>query len=47
MKKNDCKEKRFKLYDPIVSFFEWIFSCYMSDGKCISLCLEILKKYDN
>ena len=47
MKDFDLKEKQFKIYDPIESYFECISSCVMEDGTCISRCVEILKKYDN
>ena len=34
--------KTFKL-DPIENYFECISSCDISDGQCISKCIEILK----
>jgi len=47
MKKFDLKEKRFQISDPIESYFECISNCDIEDGTCISMCVEILKKYDN
>ena len=47
MKNHDSKEKQFPISDPIDSYFECISSCDMKDGSCISMCVEILKNYDN
>ena len=47
MKKSDLKEKQFQISDPVESYFECISSCDISDGNCISMCVEILKEYDN
>ncbi len=47
MKNYDFKEKHFKIYDPIESYFECITTCDMRDGRCISKCVEILKKNDD
>ena len=47
MKKSDLKEKQFQISDPVESYFECISSCDISDGNCISICVEILKEYDN
>ena len=46
MKNYDLKEKYFQISDPIESYFECISSCDMKDGKCISMCVEILKEYE-
>ncbi len=32
--------------DPIDSYFECITSCDITDGKCISRCVEILKDHE-
>ena len=47
MKNYDFQEKRFQISDPIESYFECITSCEIRDGKCISRCVEILKRNDN
>jgi len=47
MKKSDLKEKKFQISDPVESYFECISSCDISDGNCMSMCVEILKEYDN
>ena len=47
MKNFDLKDKQFKIADPIESYFECISTCDISDGKCISSCVEILKQNDN
>ena len=46
MKNHDFKEIKFQVSDPIDSYFECISSCDIKDGTCISMCVEILKKYD-
>jgi len=43
MKNYDFQEKQFQTDDPVDSYFECISSCDMSDGSCISKCVEILK----
>ena len=43
MKNYDAQEKKFKLSDPIDSYFECISSCDIKDGSCIARCVEILK----
>ena len=43
----DPQEKYFQISDPIESYFECITSCDVSDGRCISRCVEILKQNDN
>ena len=47
MKNYDFKEKNLKISDPIESYFECISSCDTKDGSCISMCVEILKQYEN
>ena len=47
MKNNDFQEKQFQISDPIESYFECISTCDISDGACISMCVEILKEYEN
>ena len=46
MKKYDLKEIRNLNSDPIESYFECISTCDISDGICISKCVEILKEND-
>ena len=46
MKNYDFKEKLFQISDPIESYFECITSCDLRDGKCISRCVELLKRND-
>ena len=43
----DFQEEQFQFSDPIESYFECITSCDISDGRCISKCVEILKHNDN
>ena len=47
MKNFNSQEKQFQISDPIESYFECISSCDLTDGTCISKCVEILKKFDN
>ena len=47
MKNFDVQEKQFKISDPIENYFECIETCDLSDGICISRCVEILKNSDN
>ena len=47
MKNYDFQEKHCQIIDPIESYFDCITSCDISDGKCISRCVEILKRNDN
>ena len=47
MRKYDSQEKQVQITDPIESYFECIASCDISDGRCISSCVEILKQNDN
>ena len=43
MKKYDLKKSNFFPSDPVESYFECISSCDISDGNCISKCVEILR----
>ena len=47
MKNFDFKEELILISDPIESYFEFISSCDIKNGTCISQCVEILKKNDN
>ena len=47
MKNYDFQEKHFQISDPIESYFECITSCDIRDGRCISRCVEILKRNDD
>ena len=47
MNNYDFLEKHIKISDPIESYFECITSCDIKDGRCISRCVEILKRNDN
>ena len=47
MKNYDLQEKQVQISDPIESYFECITTCDIRDVRCISGCVEILKKNDN
>ena len=47
MKNYDLNEKNFQISDPVDSYFECISSCDISDGVCISKCVELLKENQN
>ena len=47
MKNHDINQKQFQISDPIESYFECITTCDIKDGRCISKCVEILKKNDD
>ena len=47
MKNYDFQDKHFQISDPIESYFECITSCDIRDGRCISRCVEILKRNEN
>ena len=47
MKNFDLKENNFQISDPVESYFECISSCNITDGTCISKCVEILKESEN
>ena len=40
----DLKDNQLRISDPIESYFECISTCDIEDGKCISRCVEILKR---
>jgi len=44
MKKYDFKDDNYVTSDPVESYFECISSCDISDGICISKCVEILRE---
>ena len=46
MKNFDLNDKQLQMSDPIDSYFECISSCDITDGNCISRCVEILKQND-
>jgi len=47
MKNYDLQEKKYQIPDPVESYFECIASCDITDGICISKCVEILKDNEN
>jgi len=48
LESDDCDfEISLQISDPIESYFECITSCEITDGRCISRCVEILKRNDN
>ena len=47
MKDFDLKDKHLRISDPVENYFECISSCELSDGVCISKCVEILKQNEN
>ena len=47
MKNFECQDKQLQISDPIECYFECITSCDIRDGKCISRCVEILKRNKN
>jgi len=47
MKKVDFKESNYVTSDPVESYFECISSCDISDGICISKCVEILRDQES
>ena len=44
MKDFDFEDKHLLISDPIESYFECISNCDIRDGKCISRCVERLKR---
>ena len=42
MKNFELEEKNYLISDPVESYFECISSCDITDGICISKCVEIL-----
>ncbi len=47
MKKYDFKKSSYITSDPVEIYFECISSCDISDGTCISQCVEILRDDEN
>ena len=47
MRDSDLKEIKLQISDPVETYFECISSCDISDGICISKCVEILREYEN
>ena len=43
MKKYDFKDINYVMNDPVDSYFECIACCDITDGTCVSKCVEILK----
>ena len=43
MKNYDLKKSNVLTSDPVENYFECISSCDISDGICISKCIEILR----
>ena len=43
MKKNEFKETNYVTNDSVDSYFECIACCDITDGICISKCVEILR----
>ena len=47
MKRYDLKESNNLTSDPVENYFECITSCDITDGICISKCVEILRDDEN
>jgi len=47
MKNFEFQDKQFQISDPIESYFECITTCDITDGRCISRCVEILKNNES
>ena len=47
MNNYDLKESNFQISDPVESYFECISYCDISDGTCISKCVEKLRESQN
>ena len=47
MKDFVIKEQSHLTSDPVETYFECISSCDITDGVCISKCVEILKNNEN
>ena len=47
MKNYDFQENHFQISDPIENNFQCINYCDISDSRCISRCVEILKRNEN
>ena len=47
MKRYDLKESNQFTSDPVETYFECISFCDISDGICISKCVEILRDHES
>ena len=47
MKRYDFKESNQLTSDPVETYFECISFCDISDGICISKCVEILRDHES
>ena len=47
MRNYDFKENRYVNSDSVDSYFECISSCDITDGICISRCVEILREEES
>jgi len=47
MKNYEINERNFKNHDPVENYFECLSSCDISDGICISKCVELLKNHES
>ena len=47
MKNYDFKHFQKLASDPVESYFDCISSCDITDGTCVSKCVEILREEDN
>ena len=47
MKNYDVKQNNIQISDPVECYFECISSCDITDGICISQCVEILREQNN
>lgn len=45
--KEEINKFNYLQIDPVENYFECISLCDITDGKCISKCVEILKNFDN
>ena len=47
MKNFDSTDNLIKITDPVDNYFECIACCDITDGVCISMCIEKLRESDN
>ncbi len=47
MKNYDLKNNKYSICDPVEKYFECISVCDISDGICISRCVEKLRESEN
>ena len=47
MKNYELQEVNYGISDPVENYFECISYCDISDGTCISKCVEKLRDHDN